>query len=169
MSYNVTSWLRYISTPCKNPNKLAYNLWIFNICNPADIFLGESTFGGTLTGSTVDNGSHFLYPDISHQNMSDLKNSSLLDSVVLSMGLDGSLSRPHPRKHREENRSSSGEDLAICMRTANSDDFIDKEPFASFSLAPYWPALASNGLMFATTGRRRSMMLRRRRLDMILL
>lgn len=137
----------YSSTPCKDPDALAYSLWIFNACNVADLFLGESSFGGVLTGYSVDSGSHFLHPDISRQNMSDVKNPNLLDSVILSMDLDCSPSRPatmapitvsgplsgSPRKRREENRSS-GEDSAIPLRSASSDDFVDKEPFCFFQL-----------------------------------
>ncbi|EQL03613.1 hypothetical protein OCS_00693 [Ophiocordyceps sinensis CO18] len=129
------------STPCMDSCKLARNLWIFNTGNLADLFLGESDFGGVLTGYSIEGYPNCLYPDISRQEMSNPNGPGLLNGAVLSMDRNHDLSRPAiqaqdpttPRKRREQNRRS-GEDLAPYIRSATGDDFEDKEPFCFFQI-----------------------------------
>lgn len=122
-------------TPCKNPDQLAKYLRTFKRCKAAHLFLGESSFGGVLTGYAISPGSYRLHSDISRKEMSHPRNPSILNRHVLSMDRDPVTSEgPNsPRKRREENRSL-GEDSAISLRSACSQDFKDTEPFCFLQL-----------------------------------
>ncbi|EQK99998.1 hypothetical protein OCS_04286 [Ophiocordyceps sinensis CO18] len=123
-------------TPCKNVDQLAKNLWTFNFCNVADLFLGESSFGGVLTGYAVDGGSHVLHPDFSYDEMSDPSNPHLLDSVILALDRKRFTTTPtaplehiSPRKRRQHDSY-----FAPSFRSADGGDFEDHDPFCFLQL-----------------------------------
>lgn len=139
----------YSSTPCKDAHRLAQNLWIFNVCNVADLFIGESNFGGVLTGYAVSTSTRILHPDITYYEMSRPRNPHLLDRSVLSLDRTQFTTAPTwpvpvdvpeligARKRRQQNRSDdsiSSSSSSSSFRSACSEDFEDREPFCFFQI-----------------------------------
>lgn len=119
---------RLSDTPCNDADKLAETLWVTDVCNVPDLFIGESSFGGVQTGYVIDIGSRYLYPDDEPSNPGG---PYLIDYAVMAMDIDVDhgalpLERQDSKKGHSKRNSS---DSIISVRSATSEDFEDRRPF----------------------------------------
>ncbi|CAH0050532.1 unnamed protein product [Clonostachys solani] len=129
---------RIRETPCRDLQHLQQAISAIKTDNIPDFLVGESRFGGTLTGYAIRVNPRAFHPDEPFDEISDAETAITLDPAIVAIDIDTTPSRPSPpsvdlpalstsQKRRRENRSP-GEDSAASMRSANSDDFLDTEP-----------------------------------------
>ncbi|CAG9987950.1 unnamed protein product [Clonostachys byssicola] len=129
---------RIRETPCKDPRHLQETVLSIQRYNFPDFLVGESRFGGTLTGYAIQPNPCAFNPDEPFDEISEAESAMTLDPAVVAIDVATVSSQQSPppvdppglsspQKRRRENRSS-GEDSIASMRSANSDDFLDTEP-----------------------------------------
>jgi hypothetical protein len=129
---------RIRETSCRDPQHLIQTISSIQRDNIPDLLVGESRFGGTLTGYAIKINPHAFHPDEPFNEISDAESAITLDPAIVAIDIDATSSQQSPppvdppalsnaQKRRRENRSS-GDESAASMRTANSDDFLDTEP-----------------------------------------
>ncbi|CAK7274785.1 hypothetical protein SEPCBS57363_006339 [Sporothrix epigloea] len=138
---------RLRTTDCKNTISLGKtSMWMHTEAVP-DLLFGQSNFGGSLMHYALDTGPHYLFPDTPYGKMIDPKSPDILQNTVLAIDIDveqlarRSILAQQPtlgllrdaKRSRRENRSS-GEDSTVSVRSANSDDFVARKPFAFFQI-----------------------------------
>ncbi|CAK7566203.1 MAG: hypothetical protein SEPTF4163_004141 [Sporothrix epigloea] len=137
---------RLRNTDCKNGNSLSHtSLWMhFN--RFADLYFGKSSFGGSVMHYASVINPITLVPDALNDKRVDPPNPNLLYGTVLAIDIDideiclpalalqQTPDSPQALKRRRRESSSSGEDSTISVRSANSEDFLDKKPFVFFQI-----------------------------------
>lgn len=130
---------RIRETSCRDPVHLQQTILDIQMGNIPDLLVGESRFGGALTGYAIQVNPRAFHPDQPTEEISHADSEITLDPAIVAINVDTiSFQRsvlptaPPPalstaQKRRRENRSS-GEDSAASVRSANSDDFLDTNP-----------------------------------------
>ncbi|CAH0031351.1 unnamed protein product [Clonostachys rhizophaga] len=129
---------RIRETSCRDSRHLQKTISAIQRDNIPDFLVGESRFGGTLTGYAIQVNPRAFNPDEPFDEISEEERAMALDPAIVAIDvatISSQLSPPpvdppglsSAQKRRRENRSS-GEDSAASMRSANSDDFLDTEP-----------------------------------------
>ncbi|KAH7129210.1 hypothetical protein EDB81DRAFT_950905 [Dactylonectria macrodidyma] len=124
------------STSGENPDQLYKTVLKIQTNNVPDLLLGESTFGGDLTGYSVRVDPHSLYADVSGKETSNPDNSHLLDYAILVVDIDDSryplALPPLEGKKRRLQNSSPGENSAASG--ANNDGFPSDSSLRFFQI-----------------------------------
>ncbi|CAI6097306.1 unnamed protein product [Clonostachys chloroleuca] len=129
---------RIRETSCRDPQHLLQTILSIQMGNIPDLLVGESRFGGTLTGYIITVNPRAFHPDEPFDEINDADNAITLDPAIVAIDIDtissqqSSLPDATPplspaQKRRRENRNSGDESL-VSVRSANSDDFLDTEP-----------------------------------------
>lgn len=138
-------------TNCRDPNSVSSTSLTLQTRRVPDMLLGESSFGGCLTGYAVAIDPTFLQPDTSNPRLEHGSTDRLLSDAVIAIDINSPWPdiQPQslqllssPEKRRRENRSS-GEDSgvsgvsgvsSISQRSTTSEDFMEGEPHVFFQL-----------------------------------
>ncbi|CAH0003680.1 unnamed protein product [Clonostachys byssicola] len=137
-------------TNCRDPESVSSTSLTLQIGRVPDMLLGESSFGGRLTGYAVAIDPAFLQPDTTTSNLRNGPTDMELDSAVLAIDIDSpppaiqptslQLTSSSKKRRRESDSSEEGSDEGsdkgsnASMRSATSDDFMEKEPHVFFQL-----------------------------------
>ncbi|CAK7566896.1 MAG: hypothetical protein SEPTF4163_004850 [Sporothrix epigloea] len=138
---------RLRTTDCKNATSLGEtSLWMHTETVP-DFLFGQSNFGGSLMHYALSTGPLYLFPDTPYCKMIDPSDPYILKDTVLAIDIDvekiarrsilvqqPTLGLPRDAKRSRRENRSSGEESTISVRSANSDDFIIREPFVFFQI-----------------------------------
>ncbi|CAK7566903.1 MAG: hypothetical protein SEPTF4163_004857 [Sporothrix epigloea] len=127
---------RLRNTDCKNAASLGgTSLWMHTKAIP-DLLFGQSNFGGSLMHYALATGPQYLFPDTPYGKMINPTNPDILEDTVLAIDIDVDdcrLSALDNNKHRREHYNS-GDYSTASVRSANSDDFLDRKPFVFFQI-----------------------------------
>ncbi|CAH0055140.1 unnamed protein product [Clonostachys solani] len=133
-------------TNCRDPESVSSTSLTLQTRRAPDMLLGESSFGGRLTGYAVAIDPTFLQPDTSNPDLPNGPADRFLDQVVIAIDINSpqpdiqpeSLQLPSPPEKRRRESLSSDEGSEgrsdVSMRSATSDDYIEKEPDVFFQL-----------------------------------
>lgn len=139
---------RLRATDCKDKTRLCETKLYMHLSPVPDLLLGQSDFGGTLTRYALQTTPDYLFPDAPFPSgkPANPHSDDALERTVLAIDInvDDPTSEPtaaqptlnlpqDPHKRRREN-VSSGEESAISMRSAESDDFLAQKPFVFFQI-----------------------------------
>ncbi|CAK7274781.1 hypothetical protein SEPCBS57363_006337, partial [Sporothrix epigloea] len=127
---------RLRTTDCKDTKSLAEtSLWMHTEALP-DLLFGQSNFGGSLMHYALSTGPQYLFPDTPYGKMINPSDPDILKDTVLAIDIDINDCRPPDLDSSECRRedSISNEASATSVRGANSDDFLNKEPFVFFQI-----------------------------------
>ncbi|KAH6848177.1 hypothetical protein B0I37DRAFT_432324 [Chaetomium sp. MPI-CAGE-AT-0009] len=101
----------------------ARHLWMMEMQNTPFCLLGESDFGGVLTGYAMDPGPAYLWPNFEYENDADLVHRNIL-AINTNVRVEGEFierqdsAQTSPRRRRGEAESSGGD----TIRSADSGD-----------------------------------------------
>ncbi|KAK0707761.1 hypothetical protein B0H67DRAFT_588528 [Lasiosphaeris hirsuta] len=105
----------------------AQHLWTMEMLNTPFCLIGESDFGGVLTGYAMDPGPAYLWPNFEDDQDSDLLHRNIL-AINTNVRIEGEFTKGQgsalpatqtsPQKRRREAESSGGE----TVRSADSED-----------------------------------------------
>ncbi|CAK7274783.1 hypothetical protein SEPCBS57363_006338 [Sporothrix epigloea] len=127
---------RLRTTDCKDTKSLAEtSLWMHTQAIP-DLLFGQSNFGGSLMHYALGTGPQYLFPDTPYGKMIEPSNPDMLKDTVLAIDFDVNDCRPSALDSSEcrGEDSIANEASATSVRGANSDDFLNKEPFVFFQI-----------------------------------
>ncbi|CAH0026231.1 unnamed protein product [Clonostachys rhizophaga] len=137
-------------TNCRDPESVSSTSLTLQVGRVPDMLLGESSFGGVLTGYAVAIDPTFLQPDTTNSDLRNGPTDMELDSAVIAIDINSpppdiqpeslQLISPPQKRRRESNSSEESSDKGsdmgsnVSMRSATSDDFMGKEPHVFFQL-----------------------------------
>lgn len=137
-------------TNCRDPESVSSTSLTLQIGRVPDMLLGESSFGGVLTGYAVAIDPTFLQPDTTNPDLPNGPGDMFLDCVVIAIDIHSPPPNMEPeslqltlspeKRRRESNSSEEGSDKSsdkgsnVMMRSATSDDYLKKEPLVFFQL-----------------------------------
>lgn len=124
------------STQCKDANEVARYPATLETRALEFVSLGTSHFGGTLAEYIVWIDHCRLRPDSAP---SELDNEPLPDNRVMSINFNNAFSAflPNMQDYSEflpKEKTSSAQELSIATQSANTNDFLDNEPFCFFQI-----------------------------------
>jgi hypothetical protein len=136
-------------TNCRDPESVSGTSLTLQIGRVPDMLLGESSFGGVLTGYAVAIDPTFLQPDTTNPDLPNGPEHMFLDCAVVAIDIhspppnmepESSQLPSSPEKRRRESHSSeessggSEGSSDVMMRSTTSDDYMEKEPHVFFQL-----------------------------------
>ncbi|CAK7274972.1 hypothetical protein SEPCBS57363_006438 [Sporothrix epigloea] len=127
---------RLRTTDCKDTKSLGEtSLWMHTEALP-DLLFGQSSFGGSLMHYALSTGPQYLFPDTPYGKMIEPSDPYILKDTVLAIDFDVNDCRPSALDSSEcrGEDSIANEASATSVRGANSDDFLNKEPFVFFQI-----------------------------------
>ncbi|CAK7275652.1 hypothetical protein SEPCBS57363_006817, partial [Sporothrix epigloea] len=137
---------RLRNTDCKKKASLGdTSLWM-HIYQVPDLFFGQSSFGGAVMHYALVTNPRYLYYDRRQSTMIDPTSPDTLMNTVLAIDIDVDNARPpalmsQPNvgplrdvKKRCLENIGPGENSGISARSANVNDFLDRQPFIFFQI-----------------------------------
>ena len=138
---------RLRNTDCKNRKSLCdTTLWMHFRAVP-DLLFGQSSFGGTVMHYALETGPRYMYPDWPDSNIIDPTSPDVtLMDTVMAIDIDVDNARPlapmsqqivgplRDLKRRRSENTGSGENSSISTRSADLDDFLNRQPFVFFQI-----------------------------------
>ncbi|CAK7568561.1 MAG: hypothetical protein SEPTF4163_006556 [Sporothrix epigloea] len=137
---------RLRNTDCKDRKSLCdTTLWMHFRAVP-DLIFGQSRFGGSLMHYALEIGPRYLNPDRLQSKIVGPASPDTLQGTVLAINIDVDNARPlalmsqpdvgplRDLKKRRRDDIGSGENSGISARSADLDDFLDRQPFVFFQI-----------------------------------